>query len=157
MPTTLHRLLPFPCVFSILLGLLLPAQTRAASPASGTVSQASPVVSWTGGPVTPSANTSRLLDVVGITRCGVSPLATAVVLNVTVTQPTSQGHLTVYAADLAQPPPTSTLNFVAGATLANNAIVELSNDGKINLRPFVVASGSVHLIVDVVGFFIESP
>ena len=100
------------------------------------------------------SNTFRQLDVVAVTRCGVSPLAVAVVLNVTVAQPTGPGHVTVYRASLTQPPPTSTLNFRAGASRANNAIVELS-DGKIKLRPFVAGSGSVHLIVDVMGFFVE--
>ena len=72
-----------------------------------------------------------------------------------ITGPTGAGHLTVYAADLAQPQSTSTLNFVTGLTRANNAIVLLSNDGKIKLRPFVTGSGSVHILVDVSGFFIE--
>src|SRR5262245_58082365 len=39
----------------LLLILFTPSQAFAASPASGTLSEASPVVSWTGGPVTPSA------------------------------------------------------------------------------------------------------
>ena len=36
-------------------GLFISMQVQAASPASGTVSQANPTVSWTGGPLVPSA------------------------------------------------------------------------------------------------------
>src|SRR5262245_32968054 len=45
------------CSAFLLLGLhlFLTPQARAASPASGTVSQANPVVTWTGGPLVPSA------------------------------------------------------------------------------------------------------
>jgi len=98
--------------------------------------------------------TDRILDVVGVTRCGVSPLATTIVVNVTVTQTTGSGYLQVYPADLAQPPATSTLNFSANMTRSNNAIVRLSGDGRIKLRPFIPPAGTVHLVVDVVGFFI---
>jgi len=98
--------------------------------------------------------TVRVLDVVGVTRCGVSPLATAVAINVTVAQPTGLGNLQVYPASLAQPPATSTLNFTVNANRANNALTALS-DGKIKLRPFVSGSGTTHVIVDIVGFFIE--
>jgi len=95
----------------------------------------------------------RVLAVTAITRCGVSPLATAVVLNITVAHPTGLGYLTVYPADVALPG-TSTLNFVADQTLANNAILPLSADGKLKIRPFIPPAGSTHVIVDVVGFFI---
>jgi PKD repeat protein len=101
------------------------------------------------------SGTDRQLDVVGVTRCGVSPLATAVAINVTVTQTTAAGHLTVYPADLQQPPLTSTLNFGPNMTRANNAIAVLSADGKLKLRPVMSPSGSTHLVVDVVGFFVE--
>src|ERR1044071_6180323 len=49
---SMRRLLAVAAVFA---GLLVSAQVRAASPASGTVSQANPVVSWTGGPLVPIA------------------------------------------------------------------------------------------------------
>src|SRR5215218_2660878 len=52
----MRRLLAVSLLFvGLLFGLFVPAQVRAASPASGTVSQANPVVSWTGGPITPKA------------------------------------------------------------------------------------------------------
>ena len=54
-----------------------------------------------------------------------------------------------------QPPATSTLNFGANMTRSNNALVMMSSDGRIKLRPFVGASGTTHVVVDVVGYFIE--
>ncbi|HWM92264.1 MAG TPA: PKD domain-containing protein [Thermoanaerobaculia bacterium] len=97
------------------------------------------------------------LDVDAVTPCGVSPLATAVAINVTVVQPSGQGHLIAYPGDMMQPPATSTINFPAGRTRSNNALLALSSDGRIKLRPFISGGGSVHVIVDVLGFFIEDP
>ena len=108
-----------------------------------------------GAPV--SSNTDRVLDVDAVTPCGVSPLATAVAINVTVVQPGGLGHLTVYPGDQAQPPATSTINFPGGATRSNNALVRISEDGTVKLRPVVSGGGSTHVIVDVVGFFIADP
>jgi len=101
------------------------------------------------------AGTDRQLDVVAVTRCGVSSLAKAVAINVTIVQPSGQGHLTVYPADLTQPPPTSTLNFRPAQTRANNALMKLSPNGRLKLRPSIAGGGTVHVIVDVVGFFVE--
>lgn len=100
------------------------------------------------------SGTDRVVDVDEVTACGVSPLATAVAINVTVVQPSAQGHLTAYPGNLASPPAASTLNFRAGLTRSNNALLGLSTDGRIKLRPFVSGGGTTHVIVDVVGFFI---
>jgi len=108
-----------------------------------------------GGEAPAPSGTDRQLDVAAVTRCGVSSLATAVAINVTVVQPSAQGYLIVYPADLQQPPGTSTLNFGAGQTRANNVLAKLSPDGKLKLRPLLGGGGAVHLVVDVTGFFIE--
>lgn len=108
-----------------------------------------------GGGAPIASSTSRVLDVVAVTRCGVSSLAIAVAINITATETTDLGHLTVFPGDVAQPPATSTLNFGPGTTRANNAVALLSPDGKLKLRPFVLGEGSTHVVVDVVGFFIE--
>jgi PKD repeat protein len=100
------------------------------------------------------SNTDRVLAVTEITRCGVSPLSTAVVLNITVDAPTGQGFLTAYPGDLGQPPGTSTLNFNASQTRANNAILTLPADGRVKIRPLILPAGSTHVIVDVTGFFV---
>lgn len=108
-----------------------------------------------GGSAPVESGTDRVLDVVAVTRCGVSPLAKAVTLNVTVVQAPVSGRVTAYPANLSQVPPTSTVNFPAGVTRANNAILMLSPDGKLKLRPVLNQEASVHLIVDVTGFFVD--
>jgi hypothetical protein len=80
-----------------------------------------------------------------------------VAINVTITQPTSQGHLIAYPGSMAQPPVTSTINFRSGMTRSNNALLALSGDGKIKLRPAMTGGGTTHVIVDVVGYFIAEP
>ncbi|MFJ3926100.1 hypothetical protein [Streptomyces sp. NPDC090022] len=74
----------------------------------------------------------------------------AVALNVTVTDPKSAGHLTVYPGG-QQAPITSNLNFTAGLTVANSVIVPVGPDGKINVRNGAWAATDV--IVDVVGYY----
>src|SRR5215218_3571884 len=44
-----------PCSCALAAALLVPALAQAASPASGILSQSNPVITWTGGPVVPSA------------------------------------------------------------------------------------------------------
>ncbi|MEU2390979.1 PKD domain-containing protein [Streptomyces sp. NPDC007369] len=83
-------------------------------------------------------------------RGGVPAGATAVALNVTVTNPREAGHLTVFPSGQAAPT-TSNLNFTAGQTVANSVIVPLGPDGKINVRNGAWAGTDV--IVDVVGYY----
>jgi hypothetical protein len=92
----------------------------------------------------------RLVQVAGL--CGVPATAQAVSLNLTAINPTDRGRITLYPAD--QPLPlASTINFASGRTLANNAIVVLSPDGKLLANPFVLGSGQVDIAVDVNGYF----
>ncbi|MGS2612982.1 right-handed parallel beta-helix repeat-containing protein [Micromonospora sp. LZ34] len=74
---------------------------------------------------------------------------TAVVLNMTVTQPTAGGFLTVYP-DGTPPPTVSNLNFVAGETVPNLVTVPMSNG---NLRIRNGSSGTVHVVADLQGFY----
>ena len=86
--------------------------------------------------------------------CGVPITAKAVALNVTVTQATNQGFLTVHADGTA--PGTSTLDFAANQTRANNVVSGLSAAGDGTLRIFSSIGGSspsVQVIVDVSGYF----
>ncbi len=86
--------------------------------------------------------------------CGVPPTATTIAANVTVTSPTALGFLTLYPGDGAAPG-VATLNFAAGQTRTNNAVVRLSADGNgtYAASAFVLGSGTVHVIVDVGGYF----
>jgi hypothetical protein len=70
--------------------------------------------------------------------------------NVTVTGGPAAGFVTVYPSDNAQPL-TSSVNWTAGQTVANNAIVRLSSSGRVNI--FNGSSQSVHVILDVFAKF----
>lgn len=78
--------------------------------------------------------------------------ATAVVLNVTVTQPTAAGYLTVYPNGV-QRPTASNLNFVPGQTVPNLVVAKVGTNGKIRLYN---SHGSSHVIVDATAFFQSS-
>jgi hypothetical protein len=75
--------------------------------------------------------------------------ATAVVMNVTVTQPKRSGYLTLYP-DGATKPNASNLNFSAGETVPNLVIVPLKN------RVLDIANtsgGTVQVVADLDGYF----
>jgi hypothetical protein len=84
-------------------------------------------------------------------QCGIPSDAEAVSLNVTETLPTAAGDLKVFAGS-GYRPLSSTLDYRAGQTRANNAIVSLGPAGDILVHSDQ-ATGTVHLIIDVNGFF----
>jgi hypothetical protein len=102
-----------------------------------------------GGPSALIAGSVTPVSVVG--RCGIPSDATAVALNVTVTAPTGQGHLTLFPSGSAVPL-VSTVNYVTGQTRANNAIMPLGSSGAVDVL-IGQATGAVHVIVDVSGYF----
>jgi hypothetical protein len=80
---------------------------------------------------------------------GVPAGAAAAVLNVTATDPTAAGFLTVYAE--GDPLPTvSNLNFAAGETVANLVTVGLSSSGMVTVYNY---TGSTDVIADVEGYY----
>ncbi|WP_328926721.1 hypothetical protein OG429_20390 [Streptomyces sp. NBC_00190] len=81
---------------------------------------------------------------------GVPQDVKAVALNVTVTNPKEDGHLTVFPSGQAAPS-TSSVNFTAGQTIANSVIVPVGPDGKISVRNGAWAGTDV--VVDVVGYY----
>lgn len=89
--------------------------------------------------------------------CGVPREARALAVNVTATEATAEGHLTLwdYSASALGPPPTSNLNFSPGKTVANFAIVPLADTASIDMAAYVVinAGARVDLLLDVVGYF----
>jgi hypothetical protein len=84
--------------------------------------------------------------------CGIPATAVAVSVNVTVTQPTAPGNLKIYPTTSPRPL-MSVIDFVAGLTRANNAIVALANDGSGTVDVFNDSGGTVHLTIDVNGYF----
>jgi hypothetical protein len=80
---------------------------------------------------------------------GVPDNATAVVLNVTATNPSADTHLTVYEQGTPKPA-TSNINVAAGRTVPNQVLVQLGSGGYVS---FFNNAGNVDVIVDVVGWF----
>jgi hypothetical protein len=76
--------------------------------------------------------------------------ATAVALNVTVTQPRYGGHLTVFPGGTALPT-ASNLNYWGGQTIANMVVAKVGSGGRISFNNS--ARGSVHVIADLAGYY----
>jgi hypothetical protein len=100
-----------------------------------------------GGPAL-TCGFERLFIVAG--ACGVPSGAKAVSLNATVTTTSGAGNLRLYAPG-APAPAVSALNWSAGQTRGNNAIVPLSATGHVATK--CAPSGTTHLIIDVNGYF----
>jgi hypothetical protein len=94
------------------------------------------------------AGTVTQLTVTG--RGGVPAGASTVVLNVTATEGTDAGFLTVYPCGIT-PPLASNLNYVAGATTAVAVIAKVASDGTVCL----LNSGATHVVVDVNGYLMN--
>jgi hypothetical protein len=75
--------------------------------------------------------------------------ATAVVLNVTVVAPTRSAHLTVWPTGLPKPT-ASSVNFPAGATVANLVPATIGQGGQVDLA---VSFGTADAVLDVVGYY----
>ena len=101
-----------------------------------------------GGPAL-AANTDRTFHIAG--QCGIPATARAVSYNFAVTQPTSLGDIRVFPAGIPLPL-TSTVNWRGGQTRSNNATVPLPPSGDVTAHVDEV-SGTVHLIIDVNGYF----
>jgi predicted extracellular nuclease len=85
--------------------------------------------------------------------CGIPATATSVAANLTAVLPTGAGELTVHASDVA-PPAFSTLPFNAGKNRALSSLVTLSSaTGELTALPTVGGSGTLHFLIDVVGYF----
>jgi uncharacterized protein (DUF1501 family) len=74
---------------------------------------------------------------------------TAVILNVTVTDPTNAGFVTVWPTGEAKPN-ASSLNFVPKQTVPNLVMSKVGANGRVSMA---VSDGSANLIADVVGYF----
>lgn len=101
-----------------------------------------------GGPAL-SAGTIRSFPVTGF--CGIPGTARAVSVNVTVTEPSAGGHVSL-AADAGPVSSASTINYRAGQTRANNATLRLGPLGTITAL-CTQANGIVHLVLDITGYW----
>jgi hypothetical protein len=100
-----------------------------------------------GGPAL-SAGQARSFVIRG--QCGVPATAKSIAGNFTVTSPTAAGSLRVVPGGTG-PTGTTTVSFSAGKTRANNVVSGLGASGDLLVDG--LASGSVHVIFDVVGWF----
>jgi hypothetical protein len=76
----------------------------------------------------------------------------AVVLNVTVTENTGDGYLSLYGAGTSRPA-TSSINWAAGQTVANQVTVPVGTGGAVSIYNHL---GSTAVIADVVGYYTTS-
>ena len=74
----------------------------------------------------------------------------AVVLNVTVTEPADRGYLTVWPTGENRPV-ASNLNFAAGQTVPNLVVVKVGSGGRVSL--YNGAAGAAHVVADVAGWY----
>ncbi len=81
--------------------------------------------------------------------CGIPAGAKALALNVTAIDGASDGHVVAYSGTF---PSTATVNYVAGQTRANNAIIALEADGTFKVVA-IQPTGTLQLTVDVTGYF----
>lgn len=115
-----------------------------------------------GGPI--AANTTRNFDVTAVSNysfqggaandCGGVGSAgsfAAAALNITVTGPTANGYITAFPY-LGTQPLASNLNYVAGQTVPNFAIVKL-DQGPSAAELSIYSFAQTHLVVDIVGYF----
>ena len=101
-----------------------------------------------GGPVL-AAGADRTFTIAG--QCNIPSAAKAVSVNLAVTQPTVAGNLRLYPAGTTLPL-VSSINYAAGQTRSNNAIVPLNALGEMAVR-CAQGSGTAHFILDVNGYF----
>ena len=96
------------------------------------------------------ADGAVVLQIVGAGQTKVPADANAVVLNITVTEPEAAGYVTAWPC--GEPRPTaSNLNYVAGQTTPNLAIVKLGDTGAVCLY----TQSATHLVADVDGWYIR--
>jgi hypothetical protein len=102
-----------------------------------------------GGPALAGGST-RTFVLTG--RCGIPAGVRAVAANLTVTQPTQAGDLRLFPTGGAAT--SSSINFRAGQTRANNAVLSLDASGRLSVTCAMVAgTASTHFLLDVVGYF----
>jgi uncharacterized repeat protein (TIGR01451 family) len=105
-------------------------------------------VAPTGGPAL-SAGTTRAFRLVG--ACGIPATAWSVSVNATVTGPIAPGNLRLFPEGTPVPS-SSSLNFGAGQTRANSAVVLLGPAGDLSVFDGQ-ATGTTHFLLDVNGYF----
>lgn len=144
------RRLALPVAALLVSTLAVPLPAAAAEPVASAYTPVTPVRvldtrTALGAPGPVGAGQSVVLDLSARTPVG----TTAVVLNVTATQPTSVTHVIVWPSGSPRPT-TSNVNVVAGESRPNLVVVRLDQTRKVSLFN---AAGSVHLLADLAGHY----
>jgi hypothetical protein len=96
------------------------------------------------------AGVFRNIAIAGL--CGIPADATALAVNVTVVNTADTAFVTLYPGPaFVVRPNVSTINFIPGRTLANNARIALGVDGSINI--FNAGAAPVDVLIDISGYF----
>jgi len=101
------------------------------------------------GPPSLGAGTPRNFDLNNDPKCTGIPAAQAYSLNITVTNTQGPGFILIYPQGGAQPT-VSTLNYIAGQTVANAAIVPAGTGGGVTV---IAGVSGADLIIDINGYF----
>jgi hypothetical protein len=158
-------LLPVAASFGVFAAVFSSAPASASIPASevgGTVYTAVTPVriadtransGFQGAGDTLSSGQILTIRVAGLPSDAVPIGATAVVLNITAVNPSTAGYLTAYAAGQTTPF-ASTVNFIAGQTIANEATITLGNNGVTSGYVSILNHvGLTDVVVDVQGYY----
>ena len=102
------------------------------------------------GPPSLTAGTPRDFDLNSSSQCpGIPNGVAAYSLNVTVTNTAGPGFILIFPKDFGQPA-VSTLNYVAGQTVANAAIVPAGTSGGVTV---IAGVSGTNLLIDINGYF----
>lgn len=101
-----------------------------------------------GGPIL-TAGASRDFDLDNGPCAGIPSTVAAYSLNITATQAVGAGFIIIWPQGLSQPV-VSTLNYLAGETIANAAIVSAGTNGGVSV---VAGVSNTHVIIDINGYF----
>ncbi len=97
-----------------------------------------------------TSNVQRTVTVRG--ACGVPATAKQVLVKVTVFNPSGKGNLRFYPGAVTATP-SGILRFERNATRTETFTLPLSSNGTLTILPFVAGKGTVHVAVEVNGYF----
>ncbi len=99
-----------------------------------------------------SSGITRVVTAHGV--CDIPSEAAAIAVNVTVAHPSGAGYLTLHSGDDTVPQARN-VSFDPGQTRSGNALLSLriNGNGTLSIAPVVAGNGTVHVILDVAGYF----
>ncbi|MDO8390897.1 MAG: hypothetical protein Q7V57_10435 [Actinomycetota bacterium] len=130
------------------------------TPGSAGINDVSPLGAKPLAPSRPTFDVQLLGALAGTPGSPLADLTTndvlSVMISVTVVLPTHEGWLAAYPTGESPATLSSILNFSAGQTVPNLAIVRPGVGGKLTVQMFSPYNGSAHVLIDVQGWFSTS-